>query len=148
MIYEIIKADIIKSMKDKTKFVTETLRCLDSDIQLKALNTKKPITDDLVLDVIAKCIKQRNDSVEIYTKHNRVNAAQKELSEIYIMQKYQPEQLTEDKVKQIIEATIELTGYTDLKDMGKLMKEVNQQVKGKADGKLVAELVKNVLKGE
>lgn len=145
MIYEKIRADIIKSMKEKNSFVLNTLRMLDSDIQKKALDTNKPISDDLVLDVIVKCIKQRNESAQVYKENNRIEASEKELDEVLIMSKYQPTQLTQEEIIKIIDDAITLTGAKSIKEMGKLMKEVSPLVKGKADNKVVSEIIKGKL---
>jgi uncharacterized protein len=145
MIYERIRADIVTSMKNKESAVTDVLRLLDSEIQTKALTINKPITDDLVLDVITKGIKQRNESIEAYTKYNRQDLLQKEILERDIYKKYQPEQLSQEDLTKLIDEQIIATGAKTIKDMGLVMKILNPMIKGKADSKIVSEIIKSKL---
>ena len=145
MIYEKIREDIKSSMKCNTKFVTNTLRLLDSDIQRKALDLNKEITDDLVLDVIAKGIKQRTESIEMFNKGNRIELAKKEMIEQDIFKKYQPEQLSNEELTNIINQQIEISNAKTIKDMGRLMGFLMPLLKGKADSKTISEIVRSKL---
>ena len=145
MIYEKIREDIKSSMKYNTKFVTNTLRLLDSDIQRKALDLNKEITDDLVLDVIAKGIKQRTESIEMFNKGNRIELAKKEMIEQDIFKKYQPEQLSNEELTNIINQQIEISNAKTIKDMGRLMGFLMPLLKGKADSKTISEIVRSKL---
>ncbi|MCK9441800.1 MAG: GatB/YqeY domain-containing protein [Methanothrix sp.] len=144
-IYEQIRKDIIVSMKEKNG-ETNILRNLDAAIQLKKLDNKvTEITDAIVIDAIVKGIKQREESIISFKQGNRQDLVDKEEREIEIYKRYQPEQLTEDKVILIIEDVIKAVGATSKKDMGNVMKVVTGQTKGLFDGKRVSELVKERL---
>ena len=99
----------------------------------------------LIIDIIAKGIKQREESIIMFKKGNRKDLVDKEKLEIEIYKRYQPEQLTEDKVVTIIEEAIKLVGATSKKDLGNVMKIVVGQTKGLFDGKRVSELVREKL---
>ena len=144
-IYEQIRKNIIVSMKEKNG-ETDILRNLDAAIQVKKLDSKvTEITDAIVIDVIVKGIKQREESIVLFKQGNRQDLASKEEKEIEIYKRYQPEQLTEEKVIVIIEETIKAVGATSKKDMGNVMKVVTGQTKGLFDGKRVSELVRERL---
>jgi hypothetical protein len=143
-IYDQIRKDIIISMKEKNGETT-ILRSLDSAIQLKKINDKVEITDAVVIDIIFKGIKQREESIVMFNKGNREDLSIKEEKEIEIYRRYQPKQLTEDKVVSIIEEAIKTVGSTSKKNIGNIMKIVVSQTKGLFDGKKVSELVKNKL---
>jgi uncharacterized protein len=139
-IYESIKKDIVISMKEKNG-ETVILRNLDSAIQLKKLDAKIEINDALVIDIIAKGIKQREESIVMFKKGNREDLVEKEVKEIEIYKRYQPKQLTEDEVVAIIDEAIKSVGATSKKDMGAIMKVVVGKTKGLFDGKKISEIV-------
>jgi hypothetical protein len=143
-IYKVIRSDIVKSMKERNGETT-ILRSLDASIQVKALNDKIDITDSLVIDVISKGIKQREESIIMFDKGNRKDLADKEKEEIEIYKRYQPKQLTESEVVTIIEEVIQSVGATSKKDLGNVMKIVVGKTKGLFDGKRVSELVRSKL---
>lgn len=140
-IYERIKEDIKASMKAKSPELI-FLRTLDSAIQLKVKGTEEGITDEAVIGVVVKEIKQRKDSVEAFQKGNRQDLVEKEELGIKLFEKYLPKQLTEDEVIVIMEKVIAEIGEVSIKDMGKIMGSVMKLTKGIADGKMVSRLVK------
>lgn len=156
MIYQQIKADIIKAMKEKNSFVLQTLRSLDSEIQNKALipdsklsnqqeipAERKDFSDELVVSVLQKGIKQRQDSFDAYMKGNRPDLAQAEEAQMFAYKKYLPQMMTEDEIKVVVSKII---AETPNPNMGLIMKVVNPITKGKADGKLVSKIVQEALK--
>jgi uncharacterized protein YqeY len=90
-------------------------------------------------------VKQHEDSIEQFTKGNRPDLVEKEKKELEILKAYLPEELSPEVIKKIIEEAVTATGAIGIKDMGKVMKEVNAKVAGKADGKTVSDLVKERL---
>jgi uncharacterized protein YqeY len=106
---------------------------------------KGELTEEDILGVLSTMVKQRKESAEQYQKANRKDLAEKENKEIEIIQVYLPEQLSTEEVDEIIKATIQEAGITGIKDMGRLMKELMPKLKGKADGKLVSQRVKETL---
>ncbi|MCR5028983.1 MAG: GatB/YqeY domain-containing protein [Fibrobacter sp.] len=140
-----ILADIKAAMKAHDSVTLEVLRTLHSDIKNVAINAKKDVTDDVVLDVLAKSIKQRNESIEMLRKGGREENAQEEEKTLAVYQKYLPKQLSEDEVKALIEEIKAQVGAQGPKDMGKIMKELTPKTKGRFDGRRVSDLVKAAL---
>ncbi|MCI6873709.1 GatB/YqeY domain-containing protein, partial [Hallerella sp.] len=124
-----ILADIKAAMKAHDSVTLEVLRTLHSDIKNVAINAKKDVTDDIVLDVLAKSIKQRNESIEMLRKGGREENAQEEEKTLAVYQKYLPKQLSEDEVKALIEEIKAQVGAQGPKDMGKIMKELTPKTK-------------------
>ena len=140
-----ILADIKAAMKAHDSVTLEVLRTLHSDIKNVAINATKDVTDDIVLAVLAKSIKQRNESIEMLRKGGREENAQEEEKTLAVYQKYLPKQLSEDEVKALIEEIKAQVGAQGPKDMGKIMKELTPKTKGRFDGRRVSDLVKAAL---
>ncbi|MBP5246900.1 MAG: GatB/YqeY domain-containing protein [Fibrobacter sp.] len=140
-----ILADIKAAMKAHDTVTLEVLRTLHSDIKNVAINAKKDVTDEVVLDVLAKSIKQRNESIEMLRKGGREESAQEEEKTLAVYQKYLPKQLSEEEVKALIEEIKAQVGAQGPKDMGKVMKELTPKTKGRFDGRRVSDLVKAAL---
>ena len=140
-----ILADIKAAMKAHDSVTLEVLRTLHSDIKNVAINAKKDVTDDIVLDVLAKSIKQRNESLEMLRKGGREENAQDEAKTLAVYQKYLQKQLSEDEVKALIEEIKAQVGAQGPKDMGQIMKELTPKTKGRFDGRRVSDLVKAAL---
>ena len=146
-----INEDLVTSMKSKeerSQLRTSTLRMMKSSIKNAeiAKRGKGDLTEEDILGVLSSMVKQRKESVEQYLKANRNDLAEKENKEINIIQVYLPEQLSSEEVDEIIKSTIQEAGIAGMKDMGRLMKEIMPKFKGKADGKLVSQRVKETLK--
>lgn len=143
MLEEKILNDYKEAMKARETLKSSVLSFLRADLMNTAVAKKKKELDDIeVITVIKKQIKQRQDSIEQFTKGNRLDMAEKEKKELEILKVYLPPELSAEELKKIIREVIISTGAKDMKDMGKVMKEVNAQVAGKADGKLVSDLVR------
>ncbi|MBN1914067.1 MAG: GatB/YqeY domain-containing protein [Candidatus Omnitrophica bacterium] len=138
--------DYKDSMKNKDTLRTSVLSFLRAEmINVAFAKKKKALDDSEVIAVVRKQIKSRQDSIEQFTKGGRVELAEKEAKELEILKSYLPEELPPDEIKKIIAEAIEETGAKDIKDMGKVMKEVTAKVAGRADGKLVSDLVREKL---
>jgi len=135
------------AMKSQDKPTLETLRTLHSDIKNIGINSGKEITDEVVIDVLAKSVKQLNDANEQFRAGNRPDLVAANDVKIALYQTYLPKALTEDEVRAIIAEAKERVGAAGPKDMGKLMKEVSPLTKGRADAKLVSTLVQAALQG-
>ena len=103
---ELLKNDLVKAMKEKNKEELNTLRAVKGAIQLEVINNKKEENDSLILDVINKQIKMRNDSVNEFKKANRTDLVESYEKEIAILKRYMPEQLTEEEIIKIINKLI------------------------------------------
>tara|TARA_B100001939_G_C16637634_1_gene486170 strand:+ start:16 stop:450 length:435 start_codon:yes stop_codon:yes gene_type:complete len=95
--------------------------------------------------IIQKQVKQRKDAAAIYLEQNRQDLADDELAQVAILEEFLPEQLSEDKIREVVIAVIAQVGASSMADMGKVMGSANQQLAGKADGKLIAQIVKSLL---
>lgn len=149
MLEEKILNDYKEAMKAKDQLKSTTLSCLRAAFMNAALEKKKNALDDNeAIAVIRKQIKQRQDSIEQFTKGNRPELAEKEVKELTMLKEYLPAELSADEIKKIIEEAVSATAAAGMKDMGKVMKEVNAKLAGKADSKTVSDLVKERLSGQ
>lgn len=137
--------DIVTAMKEKDSLKLSVLRMVKGALQLEHINNKKELDDDLFIDVVSKQIKQRNESLEEFTKANRNDLAEKVESEIEILKTYLPKQLSKEEVEQIIEEAFTKVKPQSAKDMGLIMREVTPLLKGKADMKEVSNIIKEKL---
>lgn len=140
-----ILADIKDAMKAKDAARLTALRGLNSVIKDQTVNAGVEATDDVVVSVIAKAIKQRSDSVEQYTAAGRQDLVDKEQKEIDWIRAYQPRQLERAEIEALVRESIAESGATCKKEMGKVMQVLMPKVKGKADGKLVNQVVQALL---
>jgi uncharacterized protein YqeY len=146
MLEEKILKDYKEAMKAKDTIRASTLSFLRSALSNAAIEKKnKKLDDPEVTGVIKKQIKSHQDSIEQFKKGNRTDLVEKESAELKILKSYLPPELPEREIKKAIEEVITETQATDMKDMGKVMKEVMAKIAGQADGKLVSSLVKERL---
>lgn len=141
-----IMDELKEAMKAKDQVKLSTLRFLNSQIKNKEIDLRpKEITEEDIISVIKKSVKQRQDSIEQYQNANRQDLADVEISELKILETYLPQMMSEDQVKAFVLEAIKETGATEAKDMGKVMKAVMAKTKGQADNRVVSELVKQTL---
>lgn len=143
---EEILNDLKDAMRSRDALKLSTLRMLSAAIKNKKIDLGKEPNDIEIGQIIIKEIKQRKDSIEQYEKGGRQELAQKEQSEIEILKKYMPEQMSEDEIKKIISETIQKVGATGPEDMGKVMGATMPNLQGKADGSLISKLVQESLR--
>lgn len=142
---ETLNADMKQAMKDKNKEALSVIRMVKSTVMNEQISLGHDLTPEEELTVLSREVKQRQDSLAEFERGGREDLAAGIRSELTILAKYLPVQLTEEEIVAIVAAAIEQTGATGPKDMGKVMGVVTPQVKGKADGKVVADLVKATL---
>ena len=142
---ETLQADIKEAMKERNADKLTALRTLHAQIKDATTNMGKEATDAEVAVVVARAIKQRQDSVEQFRQGHRDDLADKEQREIDWFKKYQPLQLTRDEIEALVKKCVAETGASGKKDMGKVMAALMPQVKGRADGKLVNQIVSGLL---
>ncbi|MFH1281262.1 MAG: GatB/YqeY domain-containing protein [Candidatus Omnitrophota bacterium] len=146
MLVENIFNDYKEAMKARDTLKSSVLSFLRADMLNQATAKKKDKLDDAeVIAVIKKQVKQRQDSIEQFTGGGRLEAAEKEKKELEILKGYMPAELSVSQIKSLMEEAIILTGASDIKDMGRLMKELTVKIAGQADGKLVSDLVRQRL---
>ena len=142
MLTDQIAADLKQSMLAKDVVRTSTLRMLKSAVEYFKIEKKQEsLTDADVTAVIKKQIKQRQDSIEGFERGGRVDLADKEKAELAILKAYLPEELSQAQLEEIVKATIAELGATTKTDMGKVMKAVQAKAAGRADNRLVSQLV-------
>jgi len=144
-IAEKLMSDIKTAMKSGDKERLVTLRSLHAQVKDATVNAGKDMTDDAVITVIAKQIKQRLDAFEQFKQAERMDLAEREEKEIAILRDYQPAQLSEEEVTALVVEAIQSTGATTKKEMGKVMAALMPKVKGKADGAMVNRIVSSKL---
>lgn len=148
MLKQQLQEELKQAMLSKDELKKSVLRMLLSAITYFEINKGGAgymATDEDVLTVIEKQVKQRKDSIESYEKGNRPELAAKEKEEMTMLQTYLPQQMPEEEVAAIVKETIAQLGTVSQSDMGRIMGAVMQKVKGKADGNLVSKLVKEAL---
>lgn len=132
-------------MLEKRALERDTLRMLLAEIKRYQIDEKTEATDEVVLTIINKMVKQRKDSIEQFTKGGRDDLASKEKDQLEVIKQYLPEQLSEDKIREIVEAAVNSTQASSMQDMGKVMGAIKSELQGKADMGLVSQIVKSFL---
>lgn len=136
-----------EAMKSKDTVALQALRAVKSAflIAKTATGVQEEITADQELKIIQKQVKQRKDSAAIFIQQNRQDLADPELAEIAVLEQFLPEALSEEAIAKVVIETIAKLGASGMKDMGKVMGVVSNELSGKADGKIISTLVKQQL---
>ncbi|MBU1013619.1 MAG: GatB/YqeY domain-containing protein [Bacteroidetes bacterium] len=145
---EQVNADIKKAMLAKDPKALEALRAVKASLLLvKTGKDSKDgeISKDAEISLLQRLVKQRKESAEIYLNQERQELADVELFQVEVIQKYLPEQISEEEVGRIIEKIIQETGASSMKDMGKVMALASKKLAGKAESKQIASIVKSKL---
>ncbi len=141
-----INNDIKTAMKAKDKDALRALRAIKSAILLANTDgTGEELTEERGIKILQKLLKQRKESLDIYTKQGRDDLAATEQSEIEVIERYLPEPMSEDEVKKIIQGVISDTGAESMKDMGKVMGAASKKLAGQADGRVISTMVRELL---
>ncbi len=140
-----ISSEVITALKAKDSMRVATLRYLLSAVKNKEKDLRRDIEDPEVVAVAQVQVKQRRDSIEQFVSGGREDLADKERAELEILMNFVPEEMDADEIRSIVTEAKEATGATSMKDMGKLMGAIMPKVKGRADGKLVNSIVKELL---
>ena len=136
---------MIEAMKNKEKDRLTVIRMVKAALKQEQIDHKKEINDDLLIDVVTKQIKMRKDSITEFEKGNRKDLIEKAEEEIKVLENYLPEQLSMEEVIKIIDEIMDEVKPESSKDMGKVMKEAQAKLKGKADMKEVSSIIKEKL---
>ena len=141
-----IMTDLKAAMKAKDQAALRGIRAVKSAILLeKTSGSGKELTAEDEIKMLQKLVKQRKDSQEIYIKEGREDLAAKEAEEIEVIQKYLPEQMSDETLEKEVKAIIEEVGATSMKDMGKVMGLASKRFAGRAEGKAISAKVKAIL---
>ena len=140
-----LQEDLKSSMKNKDAIKKSVITLIRSSIKQYEVDNRVELGDEEIIDLIAKQLKQTRDSREEFAKAGRDDLVSKAEAEIEVLKEYLPQQLSEEELNEIVISTISEVGATSMKDMKKIMTSIMPKVKGRADGKLINELVKKNL---
>ena len=140
-----LQEDLKSSMKNKDAIKKSVITLIRSSIKQYEVDNRVELKDDEIVDLIAKQLKQTRDSREEFAKAGRDDLVSKAEAEIEVLKEYLPQQLSEEELNEIVISIISEVGATSMKDMKKIMTSIMPKVKGRADGKLINELVKKNL---
>jgi uncharacterized protein YqeY len=140
-----LQADLKQAMKNKDKVSKSTITMIRAAILQIEKDQKVELGDEEILGILAKQLKQRRDSLAEFEKAQRDDLIQQAHAEIAVITSYLPTQLSRDEITVIVTETIQETGAVNIKDMGKIMASLMPKIKGRADGKLVNQVVRESL---
>ena len=146
-LFDIISNDIKEAMKAKDKVALDTLRNIKK-VLLEAKTAPgagDTVSDDTAIKLIQKLVKQGKESAELYSSQNRPELAAEELAQVAVMERYLPAQMSEEEVTAVLKKIIANVGACGPQDMGKVMGTATKQLAGKAEGKLISSIVKQLL---
>lgn len=140
---KILMEDLKDSMKNKDTIRKNTITMVRAAIKQEEVDSRKELTEEEILTIINKEVKERRHSIEEFKKGDRLDLVESSEKEIEILLNYLPEQLTEAELEKIVHEAIEQVNAQSMKDMGKIMGVVMPKIKGRADGSMVNKIVKN-----
>ncbi len=145
-LYETIQADMYKAMKNNEKFKSSTLRVALAKLKDKKIELREDLSKNDEVKIIQNLVKQRKEAADIYEKNNRSELMENEMNELEILSMYLPKMMSENELNTLIKEVISDTGATNMGDMGKVMPEIMKRSAGKADGKMVQQIVSDFLR--
>ena len=145
-LYETIQADMYKAMKNNEKFKSSTLRVALAKLKDKKIELREDLSKNDEVKIIQNLVKQRKEAADIYEKNNRSELMKNEMNELEILSMYLPKMMSENELNTLIKEVISDTGATNMGDMGKVMPEIMKRSAGKADGKMVQQIVSDFLR--
>ena len=146
-LFDIISNDIKEAMKAKDKVALDTLRNIKKVLleAKTAPGANDTVSDDTAIKLIQKLAKQGKESAELYSSQNRPELAAEELAQVAVMEKYLPKQMSEEEIAAALREIIAQTGAAGPQDMGKVMGVATKQLAGKAEGRVISTIVKQLL---
>ncbi|PKN32747.1 MAG: glutamyl-tRNA amidotransferase [Deltaproteobacteria bacterium HGW-Deltaproteobacteria-19] len=142
-----MEQDMIQAAKAKDKVRLSALRLIKTAMHNREIDLKRDLNEPEILQLLSGMVKQRKDSIEQFAKGGRADLVAQEEAELVIIQSFMPQQLSREEVEAEIDKAVSEAGASSVKDMGKVMKVLMPRITGKADGKMVGELVKARLAG-
>jgi uncharacterized protein YqeY len=137
--------DLKIAMKEKDQLRKSVIIMVRASVKQYEVDKKVELDDEDILDIMTKQVKQKRDAIEEFAKGDRQDLVDEAKAEIDILMEYLPPQLTEEEMKQIVSEVVKEVGATTAKDMGKVMSALMPKVKGRADGKMLNQVVKQFL---
>ncbi|MEW9122999.1 MAG: GatB/YqeY domain-containing protein [Thermotaleaceae bacterium] len=142
---EKLMEDLKTAMKEKEQLKKSVITMVRASIKQYEVDHRAEVDDEGIVDIMTKQVKQKKDAIEEFTKGGREDLVNEAKAEIDVLMTYLPEQLTEEEISEIVVQVLKETGASTAKDMGKVMAALMPKVKGRADGKLVNQVVKKHL---
>jgi hypothetical protein len=142
---EQIRKDMLTALKSGEKDKSQTLKMVMATIKNAQIESEEELTDEEVEKILRKETKKIEDSIEQYQKMERDDLVEKEKQDLEIIEAYLPELMTEEEISKVVEQKIEQLGATDMRDMGKVMGTVMNELNGRADGNTVKNIVQSML---
>jgi hypothetical protein len=142
-----LESDLVASLKSKEKERLSVIRMILSDVKNAEIKEKGSLSEEALLSLLSRSAKQRKDSIQQFQKGGREDLVAKETKELELLLEYLPEQLSQEEMRDIVEKAIASTGASSMKEMGSVMKQVMAEVSGRADGKEVQQIVRELLSG-
>ena len=142
-----ISEELKKAMKAKNNIALQSIRAIKSELLLLRTKSGNPnnLSNEEEMKVLQKLIKQRRESAKIFREQSRIDLAEPEEAQAKIIEGFLPEQLDEEKIRELVEEIILSTGSEGIKDMGKVMSQASSKMAGQADGKIISIIVKEIL---
>lgn len=137
-----IESDSLAAMKARDALVLGVLRMLKAAAKMRQVELRRALTDEEFFDVLAKQVKQRRESIDLFAKANRADLVEKEERELAVLTAYLPAPLTDDELAAAVNAAVAELAASTMKDMGKVVQSVLAAHKGRVDGKRVSDAVK------
>jgi uncharacterized protein YqeY len=144
-VLEKISEDMKAAMKAKDRLRVSTLRTVMAQLKNERIAKQSDLTPEQELSILMNAAKKRKEAIEIYQTSSRNDLLEKEQQELAIISEYLPQQLSDEELDKVISEIIDRTGASSLKELGKVMAEAMKELKGKADGKKVQQLVRSKL---
>lgn len=147
MLFEQVSADIVSAMKNKDKVRLMALRNVKKYfIETKtAPGANDELSDEDAIKILAKLAKQGKDTAAVYESQNRADLAEEEMKQVHIIEEYLPKPLSAEELRAALSAIIQETGVTDLKEMGRVMGIASKRLAGKAEGRTISAMVRELL---
>ena len=142
---ERLMADLKEAMRARDEVRVSAIRMTRAAITNASIEKGRPLTDDEVMGVLSRQIKQRRESIEQFTRGNRLDLVAREQKELDVLLSYMPQQMSRDEIAEAARACIREVGAKGPGDFGKVMSKLASQLKGRADGRVVSEVLHNVL---
>ncbi|HKY64084.1 MAG TPA: GatB/YqeY domain-containing protein [bacterium] len=146
-LYQDIENQLKEAMKAREQDRLMFLRNIKSVLKNKAIDARRDLSDDEVIQALSTLAKQRRESIEAFKSGGRQDLVDKELAELKVIEEFLPQQLSAEELEKLVREAIAETGAQGAKDMGKVMKALMPKTTGRTDGKALSEKVKNLLAG-
>lgn len=142
-----VNENMKKAMLAKDEVGLRALRAIKAAVLLAktAEGATATLSEDTEIKLLQKLVKQRKDSLEIFERQNRMDLAQKEKEELEVIERFLPKQMNEDEIKTVVAEIVKQTGVTNMSGLGQVMGIATKQLAGKADGKVISAIVKELL---